>query len=220
MLAGPAGAVTVLTFEGLQNFESVENFYNGGLGGLGSGPGPNLGAVFSFNEADGIPLAIIDRDAGGSGDFGGEPSPSTALVFDSGSQPTQRTLNVLAGFSTGFFLFYTARSDSGLIVVYDGLDSTGSIVATLHLPPTPVNGSPDPTGEFSPFIPIGIGFDGVARSISFVGELDFFDDITFGSLTPGAPTPVPEPGTLLLFGTAAASFGLARWRQRRNEQQS
>lgn len=32
-------------------------------------------------------------------------------------------------------------------------------------------------------------------------------------------SPVPEPTTLLLVGTTAAGFGLARWRQRRREQQ-
>jgi hypothetical protein len=31
-------------------------------------------------------------------------------------------------------------------------------------------------------------------------------------------SPVPEPTTLLLFGTTAAALGLARWRQRRRKQ--
>ena len=58
--AGVANAsATVLDFEGLGNFEAVSNFYNGGTGGFGSGPGPNLGAVFSLDA-----LALIDADAG------------------------------------------------------------------------------------------------------------------------------------------------------------
>ena len=36
---GSAGAaVIVLDFEGLQDFEAVQEFYNGGFGGNGSGP--------------------------------------------------------------------------------------------------------------------------------------------------------------------------------------
>lgn len=34
------------------------------------------------------------------------------------------------------------------------------------------------------------------------------------------PSPVPEPTTLLLFGTTAAGLGLARWRQRRRKQRA
>jgi hypothetical protein len=42
----------------------------------------------------------------------------------------------------------------------------------------------------------------------------------FGMATaePIPPTPVPEPGTLLLLGTTAAGLGLARWRQRGRKQ--
>jgi hypothetical protein len=209
-LAGSAGAVTVLTFEGLQDLEPVGSFYNGGTGGNGSGPGPNLGAAFSSNA-----LAVIDADAGGTGNIGGEPSPSTALFFLSG---TAATLNYSAGFSTGFSFFYTAINNPGSIAVYDGLDATGNVLATLELPLTPFNGAPDPNGAFSPFVPIGVGFNGIAKSIDFGGTINqiAFDDITFGSTTPGAPSPVPEPGTLLLFGTAMAGLGAVnRWRARR-----
>src|SRR5690242_20191664 len=94
-LAGQArAAVVVLDFEGLQNLEAVNNFYNGGTGGNGSGPGTNYGIEFSTNS-----LAIIDADAGGSGNFGHEPSPDTILFFLSGGAAT---MNVAAGFDTGF----------------------------------------------------------------------------------------------------------------------
>ena len=38
-----AKAQVVLDFVGLQDDEFVQNFYNGGLGSEGSGPGPNYG---------------------------------------------------------------------------------------------------------------------------------------------------------------------------------
>jgi hypothetical protein len=208
LTAGPVGAVTVLNFEGLGDEEPVLNFYNGGLGGNGSGPGPNLGAVFSSNA-----LAIIDADAGGSGNFGHEPSPSTILFFLSGAAAT---LNFAAGFDTGFSFFYSAVNFPGSITVYDGLNATGNVLASLTLPVTTSDGG-DPNGSFSPFFPIGVSFNGIAKSIDFAGTENQigFDDITFGSATPGAPSPVPEPGTLLLFGTALSGLGLARWRRSR-----
>jgi hypothetical protein len=64
-----AQSTVTLTFEGLGNFEPVSQFYNGGTGGNGSGPGTNYGISFSPNS-----LALIDSDAGGTGNFGGEPS--------------------------------------------------------------------------------------------------------------------------------------------------
>src|SRR4030095_11699989 len=96
--ANPAAASAVLTFEGLQNLESIDGFYNGANGGFGSGPGPGLGITFSANA-----LAIIDSDAGGSGNIGGEPSPSTVLFFLSGARAT---MNVPAAFEDAVVLFF------------------------------------------------------------------------------------------------------------------
>jgi hypothetical protein len=173
-----AGGVTALTFEGLQNLEPVNNYYNGGTGGNGSGPGPNFGITFTSTS-----LALIDADAGGTGNFGGEPSPSTALFFLDGTA----VMNVPAGFTTGFSFFYTSPSFVGTVNVYDGPDATGNLLTSLSLPLTPNNGDPDPTGTFSPFVPIGVSFNGTAKSVDFGGTVDqiAFDDITLGSATPG-----------------------------------
>lgn len=199
--SAPAGAVTVLTFEGLGNLAPIGNFYNGGGGG-------NLGITMSSNS-----LAIIDADAGGSGNFGGEPSPSTALFFLTGSSAI---MNVLDGFDTGFSFFYSAIVNPGSLQVFDGLDGTGNVLASLTLPLTPFNGGPDPTGQFSPFLPIGVAFDGIARSIAFAGVQNqiAFDDVTFGSITPGDDqepgSGVPLPGSFLLLAAGAAVMGVGR----------
>lgn len=210
--------ITVLDFEGLQDLEPVEEFYNGGLGGDGSGPGPDFGIIFSDNA-----LAIIDADAGGTGNFGGEPSPDTILFFLTG---TAATMNVPAGFTDGFSFFYSAINNPGEIVVYDDLNATGNVLATLNLPLTPNSGDPDPTGAFSPLVPIGVSFDGTARSVDFGGTIDQigFDDITLGSETPGddqAPPAEPEPpavipvfwgGGLALLAGVLGLLGLVRLR--------
>lgn len=203
-LASPGQAVTLLTFEGLQNLEPVQNFYNGGAGGFGS-VGPNLGIVFNANA-----LAIIDADAGGTGNFGGEPSPDTALFFLSGTA----ILNYAAGFDTGFSFYYSAINQPGSINVYDGIDGTGNLLASLNLPTTPFNGGPDPTGQFSPFLPIGVAFNGIARSIDFGGTVNqiAFDNITFGSATPSNGE-VPEPATWTMVAGGVLALLVSRRRR-------
>jgi hypothetical protein len=207
LATAPASAVIVLDFEGLDDLEAVVNFYNGGLGGGGSGPGPNYGIVFSSNA-----LAAIDSDAGGSGSFGGEPSPSTAMFFSTG---TAIIMDVAAGFDTGFSLFYSAPDRPGSINVYDGLGGTGILLATLTLPLTPLSGAPDPTGAYSPFVPLGVAFSGIAMSVDFggsAGEIGF-DDVTFGSVTPGNVDNVPEPMALSLLCAGLLSIGAVRRRK-------
>src|SRR5581483_5833459 len=50
MIAAQSHAAIVLDFQGLQNNEPIDNFYDGGLGGFGSGPGPNDGISFTSNS--------------------------------------------------------------------------------------------------------------------------------------------------------------------------
>jgi hypothetical protein len=178
----------VLDFEGIGNLNPVGSFYD---------TAPNdYDITFSPNA-----LALIDQDAGGSGNIGGEPSPDTALFFLNGPAAT---LNAINGFTTGFSFFYSAINNPGFIRVFDDLNGTGNLLATLNLPTTPFNGSPDPTGQFSPFVPVGISFSGTAKSVDFGGTVNqiVFDNITLGADRPGGSEPVPEPITIL--GTLAA----------------
>ena len=85
------------------------------------------------------------------------------------------------------------------------------MLATLNLPTTPNNGAPDPGGTFSPLLPVGVSFNGIAKSVDFGGTANqiVFDDITLGSAIAGGGgggQEVPEPFTIigtLIGGTAA-----------------
>src|SRR5262245_27508417 len=150
-----------LTFEGLQNLEQILNFYNGGTGSLGSS-GPNLGISFGSSA-----LAVIDSDAGGSGNIANEPSPDTAAFFLTGGD---LVMNVAAGFDTGFSFFYTSAA-SASVTVYDGLNGTGNVLGTILLSTNfNQNCTGDPTGQFCHWDPIGVAFGGIAKSVSFAGS--------------------------------------------------
>jgi len=198
-----AAPITV-TFEGLKDSEYVANYYNGGFGGSGSGPGPNYGVLFPFEQ-----LAYIQDNHGGSAGFGGAPSGITSESFYGGNE---QVIQVPGGFTTGFSFYYTSPRHTGVISIYSGLDSNSELLATMTFPTTPggiVNGCPDnPGAYFCPFLPVGVAFSGTARSVSIslisdVGAAGSagFDNITFGSSIPTGPTSTPEPGSLAMLGT-------------------
>ncbi len=174
-----ASTTVVLDFEGIGNLERILDFYDGGFGGFGSGPGPDYGISFGPDA-----LALIDADAGGSGNFANEPSANTIAFFLTGPGVV---MNVKNGFTTGFSFFYTS-AQAGTVTVFDGPNGTGNVLAAV-----PVErqyntcGAPDPTGAFSCWTPVGVTFSGTAFSVNFGGVWNQtgFDDITLGSATPG-----------------------------------
>lgn len=173
-----------MTFEGLQDLEDVTKFYSGGYGGSGSGPGPNYGVVFASSI-----YASIDADDGGSGNFGGEPSPRTAVSFQ---QNGGGMMNVASGFSGQLSFYYSNPNGHSTVYIYDGVNGTGGLLASLFLPVSPYQGQLDPTGNLSPLLFTSVSFAGLAKSVDF-GELAhraYVDDITIGS--------IPEPSTVAL----------------------
>lgn len=202
-VAVPASAdVIVLDFEGIGDFQPVGNYYDGG-------GGPDYGIDFS-----GQTLALVDADSGGGGNFANEPSPNTIMFFLNASNAI---LNFAAGFDTGFSFFYTS-STAATVTVYDGVNGTGNVLGTLDLVAQYNNNCVgDPSGQFCNWSPIGVAFAGTARSIDFAGTANQtgFDDITFGSATPGDPgTEVPEPATMLTFGAGLAALARRRMKRR------
>lgn len=202
--AARAGVV-VLTFEGLQDEESINDFYNGGTGSLGS-VGPNYGISFTSDS-----LSIISKFNGGTGNFHGAlaPTPNTIAFFLTGGGDT---MNVAAGFDTGFSFFYTSPFFVGTVTVWDGLDGTGTQLASLTLGLTmDTRGT---TGEaYDDWKPIGVSFKGTAKSAIFSGVAN---QIAFDNITLGASTPVGAPdggATIALLGLAL--IGLVTLRRMR-----
>jgi len=189
LIAAPAAAaVDLLTFEGIGNLRPVGDFY---------------APTYVFSPAA---LALVDSDAGGTGNFANEPSPDTVMFFPDADHAI---LNAPSGFTAGISFFY-ASSVPATVTVYDGSNATGRVLATLHLA-APASGCPgDPTGVNACWSKVGAAFAGTAFSVLFGGAANrtAFDNITIGS--PFAVIPEPAAWALLIAG-----FGLVGCAARR-----
>lgn len=199
-VAAPAfSAIVVLDFEGVGDFNAVGDFYNGG-------GGTNYGVSFSADT-----LALVDADAGGSGNFANEPTADTIMFF---LNANNAILNYAAGFTTGFSFFYSS-SEAASVTVYDGVDGTGNVLGTINLAAQGFeNCVGDPSGSFCNWSAVGVAFAGTAKSIDFGGTANQtgFDNITFGSDRPV----VPEPSTYALMLAGLGSVGMMIRRRRKS----
>lgn len=178
--------IVVLDFEGIGDGVPVGEYYNG-VGG------PDYDISFSANS-----LALT------SGNFANNPSPDAIMFFLSG---TSATMNVPNGFDTGFSFFYAGSQGDAHVDVYSEINQGGTLLASIPLPATPA--------PYSVWVPVGVAFEGIAKSVDFVGAADFigFDNITFGTEVPVIEAPVPEPATVfggLALGVLALRRGLRR----------
>jgi len=213
-----SAAVVSLNFEninkvyGQTTFANILNYYNGGTSSDGT-TGTNFGISFGSNALaiclNSTTVTCSNTSRGGLGDL---TSQRGGLFFLDGSQTF---LNYAAGFDTGFSFNYVSLSNPGSVLVYSGLNGTGTLLATLAL--TPNAGScPGYNAGFCPFKPFGVTFNGIAKSISFAGVANqiVFDDVTFGTATPGPDNGVPEPASWALLITGFAMVGTAMRRRK------
>ena len=211
----PASAsVFMLDFEGIapsplpDSFSSapVGDFYNGG-------GGTNYGVSFGSG-------AQAWNRGTWTGFWSNEPSPSSVLVFGGSANPNDAFLNYEAGFTTGFSFFYSSLGTSA-VTVYDGLDGTGNVLATMNLLSQYDSGCA-PSGTFCNLTNAGMSFAGTALSVRFDlngsnGNLQGFDNVTFGSavaLDSPSVAAVPEPETYALMLAGLAVVGAAAKRRR------
>lgn len=212
-------AVIDLTFEGVNatypsGYANVGDFYNGGTSSDGTS-GTNYGISFSSNA-----LAICLNSTSvlcsntSRGGFGDPNSQTGGLFFLEGAQTY---MNVAAGFDTGFSFNYAAIYYASSVSVYDGLNGTGNLLATIALGLTTTACDPSYSAGFCPFVAAGIGFAGIAKSVSFAGVSNqvVFDDVTFGSATPG-PSPTPLPAGLPLLAVGLGGLAVLRRKARKS----
>jgi hypothetical protein len=198
LMPDSASASTLITFDGLKDQESIGNYYNGGLGSLGSGPGPQLGLSFS-----GATVRLAS-DAGGTANFLGEPSPVAALF-----SPGFVTLDSSAGMLSVSF-YYSNPFGTTEIRSFSGPDLRGTILSDTLLPNTPAG----PGSAFPSFAQVTITFSGAPVSIAIVSQslgglyLDNMLVETTAATVPELPS---------AFGAAASFFVFALYRRYRTQ---
>jgi hypothetical protein len=203
--AGAASAGTIsINFDGLQNGELVNTYYDGGSGSLGSTGGPNYGVSFANAE-------VLDENLNNEQLL---ITPPNSITFLSGGGAI---MDVAAGFTTGFSFDYSSPFDAGVVTVWSGLDGTGTQLASLSLPLTAdgINNPACSSKDYCPDVPFGVTFSGTAESVNFSGTANYivYDDITLGSSTPGVPEPATWAMMLVGFGGLGAAMRSARRKQ-------
>ncbi len=131
-----------LDFSGLQDQEEVLNYYNGGFGSKGSGPGPQLGITFTPEF-----LAIAATNPYGK-------AANIGFLYGNSA-----IMNVLNGFTGALDFYYQAFDNSGSVTIWSGLNGTGVELGTASVPNT--------SGEWSASNTL---FDGLAMSVVFSGN--------------------------------------------------
>jgi len=165
----------IVTFGGMKNLEFIDQYYDGGKGSLGSGPGPNYGVEFTANAQ-----AIVSASKGGSGNFIHNPGGYPVMLFQTGNAATMTATN---GVGVALWFYYSALQ-TGKATVYDGPNGTGTILASITLPP---NNSGCTTYKLCVWSAVGVPLSAAtAGSITFAGVADY---LAIGSIHLGSAIP-------------------------------
>ena len=193
----------------MTNNESIDHYYDGGP----PAGGTNYGVYFSNDPNNSQALAIVATTSGGTGNFCNNPSGNTIMYFLTGNAAI---MNVPAGFTTGFSFYYSTAQPM-TINVYDGLEGSGNLLMTANYPAQ--NNVGCTCNTYCNWTPVGVSFAGTARSVAFVGAANYcgFDDVTFGSATPGNGGTIPTVSQwgLIILGFLFLAIGtivILRWR--------
>src|SRR5262249_49021600 len=146
----------------------------GGLGGNGSGPGPDYDVTSNYRF-------VASKWIDGYSNYLSAPPSGVMLA---GLDDYIGILNVAAGFTD--FSFYYAAADPGTVYVLSGAYGQGDVLAQVSLPTTP-----DGYDHYG-WAHVDVTFAGTAQSViihasGFYGNIGF-DDLTFGGVDSAPPS--------------------------------
>ena len=213
--AAHAATPIVLDFHGLDGGDARErpgDFYNGGRGSEGSGPGPAFGITFSDDALVACKLGVACDDPAGADEptdvlrfldpraaFAPDPDPDAPSV-----------MNVANGFTDAVSFIYASAS-AGSIRIWSRLGGTGQLLGAMDLHVT--KGCDD--SQDCAFEAVDKSFAGLGRSVEFVGfdfDLAGFDDIHLTLADPSSAAPEPAAWAMMIAGFGLAGAALRRRR--------